>query len=397
MSLVHVIKQDAYDTATIRRKLEDCGVVACSRGDRVLLKPNMLGAFRPEKAVTTHPAVVEAVAGICVDSGAEVILGDSPGAVSMEKAMAACGYEPLVKHMGLQTLDLSRTVTVAGTHFRDIRLAAQALECDCIVNLPKVKTHGQMLLTLALKNLFGLVPGLGKAHWHLRTGGDQAQFARLLADIAHTVLSRVRSVHVADGVVSMEGRGPSSGRPRQTSFLAVSGSALALDTAVCSLLGFPAGDLPVLEPAGRLFPEEEHSVELRFAGFDREPTLPVVGNFRFIEVESLGRPLLFPPFLWRLLRSWWVPMPKVARDKCVSCRQCARICAAEAISFAGEVPYPVFDQAKCIRCYCCEEICPENAITVVRPLFRRLFQPGRPKSVPRADENNAGENGQAQQ
>jgi uncharacterized protein (DUF362 family)/Pyruvate/2-oxoacid:ferredoxin oxidoreductase delta subunit len=371
---VSVIKQANYSVSEIKSRLADVGLFTCARGDSVFLKPNLLSTFAPEKAITTHPAVVSAVAELFADAGAKITIGDSPGAVSQEKALNACGFMPVIQRLGMKIADVSKTRGVKGRRYPNLTLITEPFEADLFVNLPKVKTHGQMLLTVAVKNLFGLVPGLQKAQWHLRTGGNTDAFARLLADIAFA-LSTVKSLHLADGIVSMEGRGPSSGVPRETGFLAVSPSALSLDTAICRLLGFPEQKLPTNIAASALFPKEDSSPELEFLGFSQTPSLPLVSAFQFVMPERAIIPHLFPRLAWRLLRRIWLPRPFVDIKTCIRCRQCGQICAAKAISFSAENTPPQFDYTKCIRCFCCEEICPKSAIHVRTPLLRRFLSP----------------------
>jgi len=374
MVQVIVLRQTDYLAGDIAARLVGTGLFVCPRGASVFLKPNLLNSFAPEKAVTTHPAVVEALAQIFSDAGAKITIGDSPGPVSQEKALATCGLMPVVKRFGLKIADVSQTREVKGRHFSNLTLLSQPFETELLVNIPKVKTHGQMLLTLAVKNLFGLVPGLQKAQWHLRTGGDTSAFARLLADICFS-LSSVKSLHVADGIVSMEGRGPSSGVPRKTDFLAVSTSAVSLDAAICRLLGFPEERLPTNIAAAALFPKEDLSPELHFVGFPETPSLPLVNAFQFVMPERGSIPHLFPRLAWRLLRRIWLPRPYVDENACIRCRQCGQVCAAKAISFPAENTPPHFDYTKCIRCFCCEEICPKSAVHARTPLLRRVLSP----------------------
>ena len=372
MTCVTVHKQPRYDPAAIKAQLAATGLFTFARGDKVFLKPNLLGAFPPEKAVTTHPAVVQAVAELCLDAGAHVAIGDSPGAVSLNKALKVSGIQDIVRRLGLTVADSTLATEVRGMYFTRLTLLKQALDADCLINLPKVKTHGAAVLTLAVKNLFGLIPGFEKAQWHLRTGGDPQAFARLLADAAY-ISTRKRSLHVADGVVSMQGRGPSHGRPVETAFIAASPSPLSLDLAICRILGFPENDLPSNVEAKKLFPPEDADVEMRFEGFEEPVVLPIIKSFDLIKPSDAATPYLVPQWLWRAARRWWLPRPAVDEAKCIGCRQCERICAAGALRFGSgqKLPRVAYDQ--CIRCFCCEEVCPEGAMTVHRPWLRRLF------------------------
>ncbi|MEK7850588.1 MAG: DUF362 domain-containing protein, partial [Deltaproteobacteria bacterium] len=139
------------------------------RGEKLLLKPNLLSAKAVEKAVTTHPAVIEAVIRLVKDSGAKPFIGDSPGIGSAEQVAAKSGIKKVADRYGVQIVNLSDGIQVEnrkGKMFKRLDLSKTAYEADGIINLPKLKTHVMMTMTLGVKNLFGCVPGKRKISWH---------------------------------------------------------------------------------------------------------------------------------------------------------------------------------------------------------------------------------------
>lgn len=183
--------------STIRRILDDLGGPQrfFSRGDRVLLKPNLLRASDPEAAVVTHPIIVEAVAKVILENGARPSVGDSPPMGNLRKVLQKSGYEPFMKRLGVPAASFSKARSVEfddGYLFRRIDIADEIFEFDAVINLPKLKTHCQMLLTLAAKNLFGTIIGPEKASWHLSPGETRIHllkcFSRYSAQLNHAFI-----------------------------------------------------------------------------------------------------------------------------------------------------------------------------------------------------------------
>ncbi len=321
-------------------------------GDRVLLKPNLIVGKDPRLAVTTHPEIVRAVAMVLSDCGAHLSLGDSPGFGSLEGVLEKCGLQPVMRELAIMAVSFSEEKVVTDSEnlvAKKLPLAAAALEFDKVVNLPKLKTHSMMGSTLAVKNLFGCVPGLKKAAWHLRAGHDRHFFARVMLDI----YKHVRPVwNLLDGITGMEGEGPTGGSPRNFNLLALSADAPALDFLVEEWLGFPEATPLSLEARKLgLLPE---SGGFAIGPAAAEPLTPPIKPARGAAAAT------FPgQRLWRRL---FVKRPKIARTRCHLCRVCVQHCPAQVMKLVdAEI---VIDYKRCIRCYCCQELCPYGAIRV---------------------------------
>lgn len=316
-------------------------------GFRVLIKPNMLCAARPEDAVLTHPHVIRAAVEYVLHKGARAQVSDSP---------AMGSYEKIMKQN--KTADALQELDVTCAPFRDVRevdigkpygrieIARDALEADVIINLPKLKTHSQMLLTLAVKNMFGCIIGFKKSQWHMRAGVDTVAFARLLVAIHQKVRP---DVSILDGVLAMEGEGPGkAGRPRKIGVLMGSDDSFALDAAVCRMIGIPPANMPMLKVAleERLIPP-----------WEVDGVLPQVRNF---QLPRAGNLIFGPVFLQNFLRRHTMARPVCDQPLCKMCGQCRTICPAQAIKETADGIE--FDYGKCICCYCCIEVCPYGAL-----------------------------------
>ncbi|HMK60077.1 MAG TPA: DUF362 domain-containing protein [Dissulfurispiraceae bacterium] len=352
-----VIEASSYDYNILKPQifsmLDHFAATSIVRNSTVIIKPNLLAPAPPEKAILTHPLVVRATAEYVLDKGARPVISDSNAMGSFEKVLKAGGFTSALKGLDVKFREFRESSIIdVGEPFGKIEIATDALEADALINLPKLKTHSQMLLTLGVKNLFGCIVGIKKPEWHFRTGVDREMFARLLIKI-HDSLRPAATI--LDGVLAMEGQGPGkSGRPRSIGVVMGSDSAVALDMAVCRTLGIPPEELPTNKIA----------LESRdFGDIEIQGELPEIKNF---ELPSIT-PLVFgPPYLHGFIRKHLVQRPIVNNTSCVACGQCWKYCPAQAISADGKKIN--FDYEKCIRCYCCIEICPQGALSAKETL-----------------------------
>jgi len=336
---------------TISGLLARIGSLRIEAGARVLIKPNFLAPAKPERALTTHPLIVRAVVEYVLEQGALPLVADSPGMGTFERLLREGGYTEALKGLDVELRPFRDSVPVdIGEPFGQIAIAREALEADAVINLPKLKTHAMMLLTLGVKNLFGCVVGLAKVQWHMRSGVNRHLFARLLVQICRAVNPTVTLI---DGVLGMEGQGPGrSGTPRRLGVLVAGASAPAVDMAVCRLLQIPADELPTYRAAA----------ELGLAPRD----VAISGDFKPVKdfkLPVLG-PLTFGPGkIQPFIRKHLIQRPAVETGKCRMCGECWRHCPAKAIT--PHVRVIEFDYDRCIRCYCCVEMCPHGALAAV--------------------------------
>ena len=203
-------------------------------GERVLLKPNLLSARSAEHLACTHPEFVAAVAAWFVDRGAAVAIGDSPAFGSAKGVMRTIGIEKKLADLPVRLINFDESVSVTLRGGLQVDLARAALECDLLVNLPRVKAHSQLYMTLAVKNYFGTVVGFQKPRWHLRYGNDAESFASHLVDLLAVL---PQSMTVIDGIVAMHNTGPVSGKPYPLGLVGAAFNPVALDTALLQILG----------------------------------------------------------------------------------------------------------------------------------------------------------------
>jgi uncharacterized protein (DUF362 family)/Pyruvate/2-oxoacid:ferredoxin oxidoreductase delta subunit len=372
MNPVSLIKCQSYEEPGLGRALELAlqplgGISAFVKpGQQVLLKPNLLGAAPPAKCHTTHPALVKAVGRLIQKAGGGLIIGDSPAIDPFKKVARVTGLGAAAAELGVPLVELKQPTAVStpeGSVFASLEIAKQALDAEVVINLPKLKTHGQMLMTLGVKNLFGTIVAQRKAEWHHMTGLDRELFASLLLDI-HNLVNP--ALTILDGVWGMEGNGPSNGPPRNYGLIAASPSALYMDLAVCRTLGIPLKRLPIYRAAVKRGLVQEDLSGLELYGND-----PAVFHAPGLDIPKLDTMHILPAWTDSFTRRYMISKPVQKPGQCEGCLKCQRICPAGCIEFEGKKAR--FDYEACIRCYCCQEVCPQDAIGFKKGLIVKVL------------------------
>lgn len=361
---VAVVKCNSYDKQAVREAANKIFHI-CGIGEdafrKILFKPNMLSARTPEEGVTTHPAVVEAAVRYFKNS--EKIIGDSPANINKpaELYWDKCGYKqvseetgaPLVKFSGSFMLDINRDGRNTEVPVTDY------LKEFSLINIAKLKTHGLTILTAAMKNLYGLIPGFRKSVLH-SIFVSPLHFSEFLAIYYYAVKDYI-SFSIVDAVVSMEGSGPAAGKLRNTGYLIGGRNAIAVDIACCKLIGIKPENIPYL----KIYGERYGLPEIELAGDELIPVkdFDIPGR----RTGSLISSRAFRPFL-NLLGKRFKAFPVIDGDLCRKCHACAQVCPVKAISKDLK-----FDRKKCINCLCCFEVCPYKAISVKKSFIAKLF------------------------
>ncbi|MGM0445765.1 MAG: DUF362 domain-containing protein [Bacillota bacterium] len=336
----------------------------------VVIKPNLLLGKTPEESVTTHPSLLKEVIDKLKEYNCNIVIGDSPGGPFNEMRLKS-----IYKKTGLYELAEKKNVKLnydtsysnisfkEGFLVKSFQVATFIKEADLIINMPKLKTHSFMRYTGAVKNLFGVIPGIIKAEYHLRMP-EAENFALMLVDLARLISPQV---NIMDAVYGMHGAGPSSGDKIKIGYVIASSSCFALDVAGAHLLNISALDVPTINQGSKK------------GIFDSLDKLKLYGD----ELKSASNTIIpdidkndtknfknLPPFITKIINALLKPRPVFNYDKCVKCGDCAANCPAEAIKLDE---YPKVDLDLCIRCYCCQELCSFEAVNIKRPFLGKLF------------------------
>ncbi len=364
---------DTYDLTAVTRETrtvwEALGMPDL-KGATVLVKPNILTDAAAQKAVTTHPVLVEAVCRIIQEQGGSPIVGDSPGLQRSGFSPTACGIADVCTRLGVPWVDFtSETVTIRnprGQVQRRFTVTSAVESADYIVNLPKMKTHQLMYATGAIKNLFGLIPGLSKSPFHLKYPQKEA-FAHMILDLYQSIPTEI---HIMDAITAMEGPGPSGGFPKRIGMIAASKNAIALDLSISYLMHEQPAALPILSCAYErgMISTLDHNDLIYPLARPQEFRPEHFSRIERDETPKHGFVSVIGSHVKTLFSGSRAPAPRIVSERCILCRACVEICPADALSVE---PNPesgrdqiVVNTRDCIRCYCCHEVCPVRAIIV---------------------------------
>jgi uncharacterized protein (DUF362 family)/Pyruvate/2-oxoacid:ferredoxin oxidoreductase delta subunit len=377
-SRVALVRCESYDEAAVlsavKTGLDLLGGLSffLKPGEKIVLKPNVLLGYHPDKCVTTHPAVMRAVGKMLQGAGASVLYGDSPSFGSAEMHLKRAQLKQAGDAAGFTLADFDNGVTVShpgGVLIKQFTVARSVREADGLISLPKLKTHGFQHFTGAVKNQFGCVPGMLKPPYHARLP-DPYDFALMLADLNTLLQPRL---YVMDGIIGMEGNGPMSGHPIKLNVLLFSQDPVALDATACRIINVDPETVPTSgagEKAG-------------------------LGTYRAENIEIVGEALeafFTPQFearrtaplrrrsgpLRNFIKNRISERPVIDQAKCTRCGTCVSMCplSPKGLNWCGDdhTQPPFFEYDRCIRCFCCQETCPEGAITVRTPPVGKLIR-----------------------
>lgn len=358
MAKVSIVKCDGYEMQKVKSailtSLELIGGIEkiIKPDDNVLLKPNVIIGFPPERAATTHPSFVGAMIEIVKEAGGIPFVGDSSGAYGFtSKSLELCGIKKACEEHGAKLINFESTGTysikIDGKVLKNINIAKPAIDCEVLISMPKLKTHALTKYTGAVKNFFGVIPGSGKAKIH-RLAPAEESLSHAAVDIYSALKPKLA---VMDGIVGMEGEGATNGTPIASNVILAGMDCVALDAVASEVMGF----------------SHEEILTTRFA------------HERFLGIGELVRKdfrkarrtyYMLPKFLCKFIFKNAENMSKVliSEDDCKKCGICCNSCPVSAITLE---PGPLINQENCIKCYCCHELCANGAVKLRTSFFGR--------------------------
>lgn len=240
---------DSYDPLRLKQFCEDAagalGIGDRLAGSPVLLKPNLISS-RASKLACSDGRFIRAVAEWFIDNGARVRIGDSPSFGSASQVMAKHGILDHLRGLDVDIIEFKSVRELSVTHGVRVGVSGEVLDCDVLVNLQRVKAHSQMYVTLAVKNMFGIVCGMRKAMHHMKNGLSHVKFGDLMIDLCHAV---PHSVSFIDGIDAMHKSGPINGERLHVGCVGAAKDPVALDTALLAALELDRRKCPVWRAA----------------------------------------------------------------------------------------------------------------------------------------------------
>ena len=325
------------------------------QGKKVLIKPNVLRASEAEEGIVTHPAIVRAVVEkVETMRPASIIVGDNPGVFcygANEKTFEKTGLMEAAKGYYRNIGNDSEKVDFNPDFTPTVSISRAVLEADIVISLPKFKTHGLTIVTGAIKNSYGILPGAQKARLH-KAAGSMERFHEMVVDVFRL---RVPDLFIMDAVVGMEGNGPASPDLREIGLILASDNGVALDAVMATMVGCEPGRLRFLQRAK----------QVGLGDYDLS-TIEIIGELKQLSDFKLpplgGEAILGNEAAQARLHSRTILRPQADPELCTACGTCVDQCPVSALSLNDQLPR--VDPETCIVCFCCQEICPEKAITL---------------------------------
>ncbi|MFH1063009.1 MAG: DUF362 domain-containing protein [Candidatus Omnitrophota bacterium] len=353
MCQVSIIRCADYEInrlyAAVKQSVDAIGGIEkfVKNGQSVLLKPNFLTIAQPNEAVITHPEFIRAVIRLVKTATDKIFIGDSPGGfVKIEDIYDQCGIRQVAQEENVELVRFERIKKIGGIPFASIKD-----EVDVVISLPKLKTHNLTILTCAIKNVFGFVPGLYKVQCHKQAPNFQA-FAKELVRIYSMA---VPDLSIIDAVLAMHGDGPSGGDPYKLGLVISSADAVAADAAAAKIIGLDPFTVPSIKQAHDLKLGQGDLSRIQIIGQSIEQV--AVRDFALPKIMAVFR---MPNFIIRNILRFIPLMLTVDTNKCDNCLMCTKICPQKTIEQSkGKIK---IKPQKCILCLCCSELCPNNAI-----------------------------------
>jgi len=387
MSKVAIVKCENYEEDIVKKAVEKSinllGGISnfINEKDKVLIKPNLLRASLPESLIITYPALIKSVAKLVRNLGAEVTIGDSPGGTftknSLSKVYKISGLTDVSNETGAKlnwNTNYSTKPNPEGLIVKSFEIIDAVSKADKIISISKLKTHGFTYITGAVKNLFGLIPGLKKIGFHtLFQNVDH--FSQMLLDLY--ILTKP-ALNIMDAVIAMEGSGPSAGDAKKVGLILASDDAVCLDLVATYIIGVNPLKVPTLKAAIDRGMISGEISDIEIVGED-------INSVRVLDFKphpTERRDFWFYP---PVIRRWAIKnlnSTPIIKSNCIGCGVCIKNCSVNAMKLISINKMSIdkdvkkkanIDLKKCIRCYCCHELCPEKAVGLEKPFLLKMI------------------------
>jgi len=342
--------------------------------EKVLLKVNCLFPSEPKKAVITHPVFLQAVIRILKKKTSNIIIGDSPGFGNFA-ASNKTGYKQVAAEEGVKLVDFIEDGEIrneSGISYKSFKVSNYVNIVDKVINLPKLKTHGLMYMTMAVKNMLGTVAGTGKPSYHMRAGRDKYLFAQMLVDL---YMAKPPVLNILDGIIGMEGNGPGGGEPVNTGVIVMGTDGFAIDYVVPQIVGLnPNRVYTNIVYKKNILKGAEMEVEIK----GEQIANVLYKNFKPVadapeSDKQMNRGIVFG-FIFKVIKDLITPKQIYIKKLCTGCLSCVKACPVDALIYDKKQKRIICDYDKCIRCFICQEICPDKAIVIRQPFLGKFLQ-----------------------
>ncbi len=375
MNDVNIVRCEDYSEANITKAFDELleligGLDWVKQDMKIVIKANLVTFMKPEAAATTHPALLCELVKRLTEKGAKVVVGDSPGgiynSIYVNRVYSATKMDEVKKYGGTlnQNFEQGNAKMENGKVLKEFPYTSYLDDADVIINFCKLKTHGMMGMSAAVKNLFGIIPGIKKPEFHYRYP-DHSDFANMLIDLNEYLKPKLC---IVDAVVGMEGNGPTAGTPRKIGAILSSDNPYKLDLACANIIGLTKDDVTTIGESFKRGYIPENASELKC---NDDLNKYKIENYENILAHKAlnfeNKETWFGRTATKLLQA----KPSLDSGACIGCAKCAEVCPVKAIEIVNGKAK--IDRKKCIKCFCCQEFCPKGAMKVKRTVLAKLL------------------------
>lgn len=375
--IVYIREVDNYDSNLIRENLErlllDNHLLDdIKENSLVAIKANLVASDDGTKAITVHQNLIIELVKILLNRNLRVVVGDSPAGLFTDSFL-----KPIYNRLGLNEIEkLGAHLNHNYNHHqvnsnkfkivKDLDVCDWLIDADYIINFAKLKSHGMMSLSAATKNMFGSVPGTIKLEYHYKYN-SHIDFSNMLIDIQEYYKP---TLHIVDGIIGMEGNGPTQGKPKKLGLLFASKNPYNIDITICHLINLPIVQVPYLTEANKRglceAKYEDVKVDKNIEKYVTKDWDNIIHKDS-IEFFASGNHKLIGKIAKKILET----KPVCNKKTCIGCAKCANICPAKAIIMKNN--RPKIDRKKCIKCFCCQEFCPVGSMHTHHTLIAKII------------------------
>ena len=376
MDKVYLYKCDSYEEKEINKVIDELVnsfsfLKTIKKGTKVVIKANLVSAMPPDKNATTNPELIRALVTYLKKKGCIVTIGDSPSLLFNKTFLTRIYNATKMNETGALLNDNFNVTEVSykdANVLKTFEYTSYIDDADIKINFCKLKTHGMMGLSAAVKNLFGLIPGTTKPSYHYRFPNPEL-FANMLIDINEYFHF---DLNIVDGIYGMEGNGPTQGDSRFIGLVLASVNPYALDYTCSQVINIKSENIETIVQSEKrgLFNHDKIEYNMDYKPFIVMDFKGVTdrGDLKFYK-DSKG---IFTKLISIGADKMFENKPNVNKKKCIGCGKCANICPAKAITMVDKKP--VIDRSKCIKCYCCQEFCPVGAMVVKSSMIAKVLK-----------------------